>query len=407
MRYAPRRFQRGLITLWTGEPGDGKSNRAISVVKEQAEREKRPVFFSGIEILDPVALPWKEIKPDEWHLCPIGSIVVLDECQDTFEPRQRGKPHPEFARELMKHRHSGIDLHMITQHPTLIDAHDRKAVGTHNYVRRKPIGGWKTVYRFKGCVDYPEKSRSKALDSEEVLDNKAAFAWYKSTEQNTHKAKIPKRLWLLVFCIVAVPALLFNVAHRVMARQEAEKAKVGTVTAAGTPLATQGSGAAMRGSSGSGDKLSAADYVANYTPRVRGLEHTAPAFDGVTAPVVAPYPAACLTVGTRCGCYTQQGTALDVPPDLCLAIVQRGFFVTWQAPPTPPPSSQDRIGGLGGTPSNKAATLPGPSFVPAVDRSLADAFPGGVVPARRSLANGRSALAPESVARGQGDRSEP
>lgn len=385
-----------MIYLITGEPGDGKTNLAVTLVKERAEKEKRQVYCSGITITDPEALPWREVQAVDWFNCPVGSIVVIDECQATFEPRQRGKPQPDFARQLETHRHSGIDLYLITQHPTLIDSHDRKLVGTHYYTRRKFGSAWKTVFTFKGCADYPEKMRGNAIDERQTSDNKAAFAWYKSTELNTAKRAIPKKLWVLVFCIVAVPYLLYGVASRVMARQS--EAKQSTPQAAPTTAAP----GLLTKSKGTDTAVQTpAEYAALYTPRIPGLEYTAPAFDGITAPVVAPYPAACLSIGPRCACYTQQGTVLDVPESLCLSIVKRGFFVSWQ-PPTPAPlppavSTQDRIGGMGGTPSIKTAALPAQSFVAADPRSLADAFPGGV-PARRSLVNGRSAPALSSAA---------
>jgi zona occludens toxin len=75
--------------------------------------------------------------------------------------------------------------------------------------------------------------------------------------------------------------------------------------------------------------MSTAEYLGSHQPRVSGLEYTAPAYDDVTKPVRAPFPAACLANKSRCGCYSQQGTRLDVPDSICLQIVAGGFFVAW------------------------------------------------------------------------------
>ena len=76
--------------------------------------------------------------------------------------------------------------------------------------------------------------------------------------------------------------------------------------------------------------LSAADYAASYQPRIEGLAYTAPRYDDATKPINVPYPAACISMGSRCECYTQQATKLPVPLALCSAIVKGGFFNDWQ-----------------------------------------------------------------------------
>jgi len=51
-----------MITLITGLPGNGKTLYTISFVKALAEKENRPVFYSGITDL---ALDWTEIEPEK------------------------------------------------------------------------------------------------------------------------------------------------------------------------------------------------------------------------------------------------------------------------------------------------------------------------------------------------------
>jgi hypothetical protein len=78
--------------------------------------------------------------------------------------------------------------------------------------------------------------------------------------------------------------------------------------------------------------LLVAEWLAQQQPRVHGLAYAAPlspvgpVSDRVTKPVVAPHPAACVYSSTQCGCYSQQGTRLEVPADLCKSIVGGGLF---------------------------------------------------------------------------------
>lgn len=332
--------------LVTGEPGDGKSNWAITQIKAESEKTNPPrqVYYDGITILDPVALPWEKIDGKKWFTAPVGSIVVLDECQRHFRPRRRDDI-PEHAEQLETGRHLGIDLWLITQDPSFIDGHERKLINTHHHVRRKMGTSWKTLYTWKGCNDFPkrESSWSKATDKSEITDNLAAFEWYRSTELNTTKRKIPKKVWYLGLVVVACLVVVPYSAYRVWSRtQPGGVTAIGGATTPGQPgiVGTQAPGASGYGQA---KPLTPQEYLEQFQSRVPGLAYTAPAYDTVTTVAVAPYPAACVQLGDVCKCYTQQATLLaDVPAALCAQIVQNGFFVAWRQEPT----RQDRSGGV-------------------------------------------------------------
>ncbi|MCY1365334.1 hypothetical protein D9M69_521740 [compost metagenome] len=72
-----------------------------------------------------------------------------------------------------------------------------------------------------------------------------------------------------------------------------------------------------------------AEYISSYTPRIAGLDYTAPVYDELTKPKRVPVPAACVTFKGGCNCYTQQGTRLAVGKDQCAQIVQTGFFMAF------------------------------------------------------------------------------
>ena len=69
-----------MLTLITGQPGNGKSLYTISFVEAKRQAESRPVFYYGIPEL---TLPWTQLEdPTKWYECPEKSIIVIDEVQN-------------------------------------------------------------------------------------------------------------------------------------------------------------------------------------------------------------------------------------------------------------------------------------------------------------------------------------
>jgi len=353
--------------LVTGEPGDGKTNLAITLIKAEAEKDPsnpRPVFYDGIEILDAVALPWEKIEGKKWFTAPAGAIVVIDEAQRHFRPRRRDDV-PEHAAQMETGRHLGIDLWLVTQHPSFIDPHERKLINTHRYVRRKMGTGWKTVYTWKGTNDNPERSASweKATDKAEVTDNVPAFSWYRSTELNTTRRKIPKKVAWMLALFLAVPVVVGYGGYRVWQRtQSGGVSSIGNLVPGQPGLVGPGGGAP--GEYGKPKPLTPLEYSQQFQPRVSGLAYTAPVYDKVTEVSTAPYPAACVQSETSCKCYTQQATLFaDVSLALCQQIVSNGFFVAWRQP-MPQPGHQkvpERADAAQGRPEVQRIPLPPPA----------------------------------------------
>ena len=74
-----------MLTLITGQPGNGKSLYTISFVEAKRQAESRPVFYYGIPDL---TLPWTQLEdPTKWYECPEKSIIVIDEVQKVMPPR--------------------------------------------------------------------------------------------------------------------------------------------------------------------------------------------------------------------------------------------------------------------------------------------------------------------------------
>lgn len=311
------------IMLLTGLPGHGKTLYALQLVEgvrkaAESTTQPRPIFHNGINGL---SLPWTRCKPEDWRTLPPGAIFVIDECQDCFPQRGRGEP-PEWINELAKHRHLGLSFVLITQNPMLIDSFVRRLVDRHLHVMRKFGTKMATVHEFtSGVKEEVAKSRTGSIRHEWRYPAEV-FSWYKSAEVHTVKRRIPMRLYVLA----AIPLVLVGLAAFLYARLMPDAAAERMASPTGAASAPRADPATA-----GGPAPAPVDYFAQHAPRIAGLAHTAPVYDAVTAPAVAPYPAACIASQTRCSCYTQQATVLEMPETLCRDLATRGFFVSWRA----------------------------------------------------------------------------
>lgn len=183
------------IWLTTGLPGHGKTLRTTLEVEERRIREGRRVYYHGITDL---TLDWFPLEnAEDWHTVPDGSIVVIDECQRVFPVRPSGSAVPEHVQQFETHRHKGLDVILITQHPNLIDSHVRRLVERHQHVYR-PFGlSYAVIMEWPAATD-PQKSGAEkfAIKTRWKLDS-SGFKNYKSATVHTIKKRFPRFVLLL------------------------------------------------------------------------------------------------------------------------------------------------------------------------------------------------------------------
>ena len=371
------------IHLITGLPGNAKTLFALGELLRIAKADNRPVFYSGINELSP-DLGWVEIDPLRWFDAPTNSLVIIDESQRVFRPRGNGTQPPQHVVELETHRHGGIDLYLLTQHPMLVDSAVRRLTQQHQHMVR--IFGMEasTVHRWDtGVVENCEKaaSRKTSIKTKYIFDKKL-YPLYKSANAHTMKRNIPKR----IFFIALIPVAIFGALFYMYKFTDKKIHPVKDVT--GAVVVAPGVSGVAAGAGGSG-KISyknavedAHQYVFERTARVNGLPQTAPQYDELTKPSVVPVPAACVSSSTRCSCFTQQGTPLQVGNDLCAQIVANGYFQDFEAQgkrisqPAP-------VGAASSVPVVSASTVrfDAPSSVSGASGSLSDGY--GVLGKRR------------------------
>ncbi|RYE81473.1 MAG: Zonular occludens toxin [Oxalobacteraceae bacterium] len=316
------------ITLVTGLPGHAKTLYTLDRWRPEAEKALRPVFYNGIKGLN---IPgWQEWEVDKWEDLPAGALFIVDEAQFRFPVTGRGQT-PMWVQRLATHRHLGLDFVVITQDPMLLDSFVRKLVDRHFHVVRKFGLKAATIYESVNgaCDNVSKPAGRKNLIRHQYRHNKEVYTWYQSAELHTVKARLPARFWLMCAMPFFFGLACWVAYNKLRPRTEAEQAAqtAGAVSPGSSarplPLGDSSSSVASRVT------MTAAEYVQAYTPRLEGLAHTAPIYDGVTSPQQAPYPAACIASAKRCQCYTQQGTRLDMRDKMCRELADGGFFVAW------------------------------------------------------------------------------
>lgn len=304
-----------MIILVTGKPGGGKTSWVVSQFLEGGEFYDRPMHQDGIPDL---VLPHEVIDATEWMNAPPKSVVVIDEAQRIFRPRPVGSKVPLHVSELETHRHKGIDIIIITQHPNLLDTNVRRLVGRHVHFRQTSLHKEKCEWH-DGAHD-PDSSTelAKSIRNPTKLQAKS-FGLYKSSVEHTKiKRKLPWQLFLIVGCMILAIVLGYVVYQRMVSKTELAPA----------PESGQGGDAVPNGSlpspSSSPVRQGDGTAVVDYVPRLVHYPQTAPVYDGVRQVVEAPELSGCISNSRKCTCYDQRGTVVDMPESNCRS---------WQASP--------------------------------------------------------------------------
>lgn len=345
-----------MLTIVTGLPGHGKTLNTLREVSARATRERRPVFFDGIPDLKLRWLPIPNVE--EWHLVPDGALVVIDEAQRVFPPRPVGAPVPAKVRAFETHRHRGLDIYLVTQDAMLIDAHVRRLAGEHLHFRRA-FGSRKVArLRWPEVKDPRDKADVRQAEKSFVELKREWFSQYRSATVHTVKRRIPwpvLALPLVVAGIVAAGWIGWQTLQGFKDRAAPEPAP------SQQPATLKASASVVSTASGNEPK-SAQQYIASFAPRVDGLQFSASAYDEITVPTRAPYPAMCIASEAKCRCYTDAGTRYAAPDRLCRQLAETGFYRYFDSqPPQPPLNQQASLGQR--VPASGAAVAPPPQAV--------------------------------------------
>lgn len=310
-----------MIRLFTGKPGHGKSNHAVSVALREI-RAGRAVYVANVNGMRiPGAIPFDD--PRQWQELPPGALLIVDEAQRFWRATRAGTVPPEvYAMET--HRHLGIDLLLITQDPTYLLKHLRGLVGEHVHHVRRSKGVVQTFTWGNRCSESPESPSEQELAEQGLYTLDAeAFQYYDSTELDTHKPKIPRKVWFIGGALVLVLAM-FTVGPSVLRRLTIGEPKA---EAGGPPPQGPGLLSVVGGRGRASSPASVEEYLSRQTPRVVGAPWSAPIFD--ERAVAADPQLFCMLSqpgldadgnyreNSSCTCITEQGTRYRMELQAC------------------------------------------------------------------------------------------
>ncbi len=206
-----------------------------------------------------------------WQWCRPRDVIVLDECQRLFRPMASGRRVPLHIAKLETHRHYGVDLVLITQHPQLVHANVRNLVGCYIDVRRLWGTHQTVVYTWDHVTD---PTRTSSAQKSLVAHDKKAYSLYKSAEVHTKpRMKIPA-------LILAFPAIVLGAGYAIYAG-------LSTVSSMGKPPPSI-----------------ATVQAAASSPQARSVVTQAPqpVQPGASVPANLGSPGACLVDAATCRC---------------------------------------------------------------------------------------------------------
>lgn len=337
-----------MLYLITGTPGAGKTLNTIKFIVETPTFHNRAVYYYGIRDLDP-KLGWEEMTEDQlykWFELPSGSVIVIDEAYEHFPVRHGAKEVPEHVKRLATHRHHGFDVVMICQKVRgQLDAFLHGLVGQHQHYAR--VFGSSVVNRFvwDTCQENPNSSTSrKNANMVPAKLDKKYFGLYHSADEHTHKANLP---WGKIIFVLIALGLLATFGYLAYDRIGNKDERVSERLSGESPVKSEdGGGWSLPIKTATGSGAESLTFSESFTPEVKGLPWSAPAYAEQIKAQSWPRPAACILrkKSGRCTCYTQQATRLDVSQEFCLTHVHDGFF-DWTRPDFARVAYVDRMGG--------------------------------------------------------------
>lgn len=317
-----------MIILVTGTPGAGKTLYTVSQLLN-GQFKDRPLYVNNIPnlLLEHQVFSGDGDEPDEdsdvfhWFDGRVekNGVICIDEAQRVFRPRSATAAVPPYIAKLETHRHLGLDIILITQHPQLIHANVRRLVGRHIHVRRAWGMPASIIYEWDSCstnVHAVKQSQSKIFRFK-----KEDYKLYKSSELHTKAGgRVPMIIKFAILLLIIAPIFWYFTYVRVKEKFNPETHK----TEVQEKMNLQPSGNSSNGKQE--QPLTPQEYLDTLRPRIEYLKHTAVRYDELTQPVRVPVPSACMKMAKRCECYTQDGTPYKTNDELCNYLVDNGMF---------------------------------------------------------------------------------
>lgn len=189
------------IYLTTGKPGSFKSASLMESALKEIE-SGRLVYFCNFRNLKAEEYSLNIMDHfQDWVDVPDGALIIVDEVQEftrDVPTNCKTEDLPKWMTLLEKHRHRGIDIHVVTQHPMFIHTHIRRLLEKHTHMQRVQGLPWSNKREWQQVCNEPENPLNCTIKSgcttTVYKPNKKVFNYYESTVVDTHKFKIPTKL---------------------------------------------------------------------------------------------------------------------------------------------------------------------------------------------------------------------
>lgn len=318
-----------MITLITGIPGMGKTSYLVTLLMQFEKAAERPIFVMGIPDLKIEHIPappvdeWTErrISPEDptlelaYFTFPPNAILVVDEAQRVYRPRASASKVPDHVAALETHRHTGLDIILLTQKPKLIDLNVRELVGKHIHIRAGMLG--RMLYEWPHVADGESRLDRQDASRRKFSPPKKAFSKYKSAEAHTkHKFRIHNAFLLLAGAAVFTAYQGWSLYSSVTGRFSPDPVSTKQDDEAPVQARSSAPDAALSLSRPT-VSVASASIVEAMTPVDPRNPLSAPLYAVAVPPVVAPEVVGCIASRRACSCYSQQQTPIWLPDDQC------------------------------------------------------------------------------------------
>jgi zona occludens toxin len=327
-----------MLVLLTGVPGSGKTLYAVSDLAKQFK--DRPIFYYGIPELK---LDWIPLAdPTKWETeIPANGVLVIDEAQKIFPVRPSTQRPPPHIENLTTHRHMGIDVVLLTQHPMLLDAFIRRVCGRHMHFHRAIGLEAATIFEWDNYDEaFNTRSRQEVSVRTRWSFPKSSYGLYKSAEVHTHKRRIPRFFYYvpigLIVCALAASLYVKSLADLGAPPDPAKSAfnrLMPTSTGASSPTQLTQLNPHDPMASLVGFSSSSSPPISQAAEPYQPWHH--PKYAALIEPKRAPTPAGCISRRTTdtlvCTCYTEDATIIEgTTHDFCAAYMRNAVFSDWR-----------------------------------------------------------------------------
>lgn len=312
--------------LITGLPGAGKTAFTLHEFLQVKDRPKYATYINGFDYDKHRVIKLENFA--DWVNCPERSLIFVDEAQNFVRARSNREPVPEFLKAMETHRHLGIDIWFTTQDPMFIDIHLRRLLKQHWHYYRPFDMRSISLLKWNEVQTEPQNglARFKAQKSRVTLPDEI-FNEYTSTVDDTYKPKPPKKLLLIpvfaalfIFCMWLGINTIFG--DKESTKQTANTQEKGLLDNMPNVIPDL---SAPSQAIGSNDNKPLT--IEDFKPVSEVAPWSAPFYREIAKPVAVPKFAGCMRSFHKlknkeiCRCVTQQGTTLNVDPQICTSVV--------------------------------------------------------------------------------------